>query len=407
MPYTQLRHRPTLARSRPQLGFTLIELLVAMLLGLVTVIVVAQVMLMAESRKRAATSGSDATTTGAMALYTIERDAKNAGFGIVGNLAALGCEIRVKNGSNPTEKFVLAPVVITQGASGAPDTITFTASTKEGAPLPTKVTVDHPPQAANFFVQSALGIVEGDLMIAVPPSIGTDNWCSVFQVTNDTSPGGGNSQGGGQGQNQVLHNSGLSPWNQAGGQTIFPSPDGYPAGSTLINLGAMSRRTYSIVNADTDADDGDSIVDINSLRVTWLDTSTNSSQIRNIYSQVVQLQAEYGTDANLADDDVRVTNWTTTTPAIDGSDSAGWQAIKAIRVAVVARSNVYEKDVVTDEGTGDTYSTCRASSPRAVCWAGGAINNLNTNNPGTDDWQHYRYRVYEAVLPIRNVIWQQ
>lgn len=391
MPYTAPRPPTSLARPRRQLGFTLIELLVAMLLGLVTVLVVAQVMLMAESRKRTATSGSDATTTGAMALYTIERDAKNAGFGMTPNLAALGCEIRAKNGSNPTQTYILAPVVITQGANGTPDTITFTASTKEGAPLPTKVTVDHPPQAANFFVQSALGIVEGDLMVAVPPSISSGNWCSVFQVTNDTSPGGGNSQGGGQGQNQVLHNSGLSPWNQAGGQTIFPSPDGYPAGSTLINLGAMSRRTYSVVN--------------NSLNLTWLDTSTNANLSRDIYTQVVQLQAEYGTDANLADNNVRVTNWTATTPAVN--DNAGWQAIKAVRVAVVARSNVYEKEAVTAAGTGTTYSTCRASSPRAVCWAGGAINNLNTNNPGTDDWQHYRYRVYEAVLPIRNVIWQQ
>ena len=374
-----------------QRGFTLIELLVAMLLGLVTVLVVAQVMLMAESRKRTATSGSDANTTGAMALYTIERDAKNAGFGMAANLSALGCEIRAKNGSSATQTYILAPVVITQGASGAPDTITFTASTKEGAPLPTKVTVDHPPQATNFFVQSALGITEGDLMIAVPPAIGSSSWCSVFQVTNDTSPGGGNSQGGGQGQNQVLHNSGQSAWNQAGGQTIFPTPDGYPSGSTLINLGAMSRRTYSVAS--------------NSLNLTWLDTATNTNQTRVIYPQVIQLQAEYGTDANLADNNVRVTAWTTTTPAVN--DNAGWQAIKAIRVAVVARSDVYEKDVVTVAGTGNTYSTCRASSPRAVCWAGGAINNLNANNPGSTDWQHYRYRVYEAVLPIRNVIWQQ
>ncbi|WP_306567439.1 PilW family protein [Aquabacterium sp.] len=390
MPYTQLRHSPALARSRPQLGFTLIELLVAMLLGLVTVIVVAQVMLMAESRKRTATSGSDATTTGAMALYTMERDARNAGFGMTTNAGALGCEIKAKHGSNATQTYVLAPIVITQGSSGAPDTITFTASTKEGVPLPTKVTVDHPSTAANFFVQSALGITEGDLMIAVPTTPSSTNWCSVFQVTNDTAPGGGNSQGGGQGQNQVLHNSGLSSWNQAGGQTIFPTA-GYPAGSTLINLGAMSRRTYSIVS--------------NGLQLTWLNTTDGSSQTRDLYPQVIQLQAEYGTDTDLADNNVRVTNWTTTTPA--ANDNAGWQAIKAVRVAVVARSNVYEKDVVTATGTGTTYSTCRASSPRAVCWAGGAINNLNTNNPGTDDWQHYRYRVYEAVLPIRNVIWQQ
>lgn len=383
-------HRPNTTRPRPQKGFTLIELLVAMLLGLITVLVVAQVMLMAEGRKRTATSGSDANTTGAMALYTIERDARNAGYGMTTNPAALGCEIKAKNGSNPTETYVLAPVVITQGANGAPDTVVFTASTKEGVPLPTRVTVDHPPQATNFFVQSALGITEGDLMIAVPATPSGSNWCSVFQVTNDTAPGSGNSQGGGQGQNQVLHTSGLSPWNQAGGQTIFPNT-GYPAGSTLINLGAMSQRTYSIVG--------------NGLQLTWLDTATGTTPARALYPQVIQLQAEYGTDTNLADNNTRVTNWTTTTPA--ANDNAGWQAIKAIRIAVVARSNVYEKDVVTEAGTGNTFSTCRASNARAVCWAGGAINVLNANNPNSDDWQHYRYRVYEAVLPIRNVIWQQ
>lgn len=389
MPYTPYPH-PGFAQARQQLGFTLIELLVAMLLGLVTVLVVAQVMLMAESRKRTATSGSDATVTGAMALYTMERDARNAGFGMTTSAAALGCEIKAKHGSGSTQTFVLAPVVITQGANGAPDTITFTASTKEGVPLPTLVTVDHPATAANFFVQSALGITEGDLMIAVPPSPSSTNWCSVFQVTNDTSPGGGNSQGGGQGQNQVLHNSGLSPWNQAGGQTIFPA-SGYPTGSTLINLGAMARRTYSVVN--------------NGLQLTWLNTTTGASQTRDLYPQVIQLQAEYGTDTNLADNTVQVSNWTTTTPA--ANDNAGWQAIKAIRVAVVARSNVYEKEAVTVAGTGTNFAACQASSPRAVCWAGGAITNLNTNSPGTDDWQHYRYRVYEAVLPIRNVIWHQ
>lgn len=378
------------------MGFTLVELLVAMLLGLVTVLVVAQVMLMAESRKRTATSGSDTTTTGAMALYTIERDARNAGFGMVPNLAALGCTIKAKyaaggGGTPTTYEYVLTPVVITQGTNGAADSITFSSSTKEGGALPTRVTVDHPVQAANFFVDSTLGINEGDLMIAVPPAPSSSNWCSVFQVTNDTSPGGGNSQGGGQGQNQVLHNSGQSAWNQAGGQTIFPS-GGYPTGSILINLGDMSRRTYSMVTGG-------------GLQLTWQDTSTGTAQTRNLYPHIVQLQAQYGTDANLADNNTRVTNWTDTTPA--ANDNAGWQAIKAIRVAVVARSDVYEKEVVTISATNAQCNDMANRPKRAVCWAGGAITNLNVNNPGANDWQHYRYRVYEAVLPIRNVIWQQ
>lgn len=376
-------HRPANHLRAQQAGFSLVELLVAMLIGLITVVVVAQVMLMTESRKRTATSGSDANVTDSMALFTIERDARNAGFGM-GGAAALGCPIRAKFGNNTTITYTLAPVIITQGDSGAPDTISFAASAKDGVPLPVTVTVDHPQTATNFFVQSDLGINQGDIMIAVPPPGSTD-WCSVFQVTNDTSTGG--SGGGGQGQNQVLHTAGLSPWNQAGGQTIFPDA-GYPQGSTLINMGAMSMRAYSIAN--------------NSLRLTWLDTTDGTNKTRDLYPDVIQLQAEYGLD-DLSTPAIQITSWTTTTP----TTPAQWQAVKAIRLAVVARSNVYEKTVVTHAGSGSTFSECRASHPRAVCWAGGPINQLNANNPGTDDWQHYRYRVYENVIPLRNVIWQQ
>ena len=376
--FSRLSHQP----QARQAGFSLIELLVAMLIGLITVVVVAQVMLMTESRKRTATSGSDANVTDSMALFTIERDARNAGFGM--SVGSLGCQIRAKFGNTTTITYTMAPVVITQGDNGAPDTISFASSAKDGVPMPVNVTVDHPQTATNFFVQSDLGITEGDIMIAVPPP-GSPDWCSVFQVTNDTSTGGGG--GGGQGQNQVLHNSGLSPWNQAGGQTIFPDA-GYPQGSTLVNMGAMSMRAYSIAN--------------NSLRLTWLDTTDGTNKTRDLYPDVIQLQAEYGLD-DLSTPLVQVTTWTTTTP----TSPAEWQAVKAIRLAVVARSNVYEKEVVTQAGSGATYSECRNANPRAVCWAGGAINELNANNAAADDWQHYRYRVYENVIPIRNVIWQQ
>ena len=26
---------------------------------------------------------------------------------------------------------------------------------------------------------------------------------------------------------------------------------------------------------------------------------------------------------------------------------------------------------------------------------------------GNPDWQYYRYRVYETIIPLRNVMWQQ
>jgi type IV pilus assembly protein PilW len=108
------------------------------------------VLLQTESRKRTSTAGSDATTTGAMGLYTIERDARNAGYGMTAQLAVLGCEIRMQFAGNPTETFTLAPVTITQGANGTPDTIRFMASNKEGVPVPIRVAVDHPPHGCQL-----------------------------------------------------------------------------------------------------------------------------------------------------------------------------------------------------------------------------------------------------------------
>lgn len=382
---------------RQATGFSLIELMVAMMIGLITVLATAQALQLSGSRKQTATSGSDATITGAMALYTIERDARNAGFGMTTSANALSCEIRAKYDTSSAQSFALAPAVITQGSNGAPDTIQFMASTKEGVPLPIKVTTDHSVTAANFFVQSDLGIEEGDMMIAVPPNPDANNWCSVFQVTNDTSPGNGGSNGAGQGQNQVIHNSGQSKWNQPGGQTIFPN-NGYPTGSTLINLGSFAQHTYSIAS--------------NGLQLTMFNAGNGAASSVDLYPQVIQLQAEYGIDANPSDSVTTVGSWTTTTP----TTAAGWQGVKAIRIAIVTRSAIWEKLEKDTSGTDipltvtSTDANCinpSARNPRAVCWSGGAINALNTDNPNTDDWQHYRYSVHEAVIPLRNVIWQQ
>lgn len=385
MSHTPLRHRSAFVRPRPQLGFTLVELLVAMLLGLVTVIVVAQVMLMAEGRKRTTTSGSEATVNSAMALYTIERDARNAGYGMTAVLSALGCEIRAVHKDTGAMNFALTPVVIEQGPSGGPDKITFMTSTKDGAPLPV-IVKEHPTPSANFKVTSSSGIVDGDIMIAVPPE-GSPDWCSLFEVTKDGSekkndPG------------NVQHNSGNpAVWNLPNSKDLFP-PAGYNKGY-LINLGRWSVRTYSIAD--------------NGLSLTALNTTTGKNEARELFPHIIQLQAEYGVD-DTADDITSITEWAETTP----STTTDWQKVKAIRVAVVARSDVYEKTGgaaddgrVTEEGDLNAidFDACREANARAVCWAGGTIK-VQTSAADTE-WEHYRYRVYEAVIPIRNVIWRE
>ena len=52
-------------------GFTLVELMVAMVIGLVTTLVITQVLAFSEGQKRTTTSGSDAQVNGSLALYTL------------------------------------------------------------------------------------------------------------------------------------------------------------------------------------------------------------------------------------------------------------------------------------------------------------------------------------------------
>lgn len=358
-------------------GFSLIELMIGLLIAMLTVAVIMQIMVFSEGQKRTTTSGSDAQINGNLALYSIERDAKNAGYGMTSNLTALGCEIRAKYGNNPTMIFSLAPVTITDGANGAPDTIQFLASSKEAGSLPTKIVVNHPQTAANFFVESDVGIFENDIMLAVPAIPSVDKWCTVFQVTNDPNPGNGNNQGGGQGQNQVLHNSGQSDWNQPGGQNIFPN-GGYVIGDYLINLGALINHIYSIANVGGSQP--------RALQLQILSTATGASTTNELYPHIVDLQAQYGKDngsnGGTADDGI-VDGWDNTTP----TNNAGWRQVLAIRFAVLARSVNWEKNVVTFN---------------APTWAGGTF--VMTWN---QNWGHYRYKVYETVTPLRNVIWHQ
>ena len=76
--------------------------------------------------------------------------------------------------------------------------------------------------------------------------------------------------------------------------------------------------------------------------------------------------------------------------------------IKSIHIAVVARSGLREKDVVTNVCT-----TAKGTVNNGPCaWddtnfdAAPAID--LSNDP---DWQYYRYRVFDTIIPLRNMIW--
>jgi len=369
---------------RRQQGFTLIELMVGVVLGMLTILAIAQVLVVSEGRKRTITSGADAQISGALGLYAIQREVQMAGYGVSANPAALGCMVKYKVDTNPIANFTLAPVVIENGADGS-NIITVLKSTKSSFSVPIKITENHAADGSYFVVQSAVGVVENDLLIAVPPTPSATDWCSVVQVK--------------QGATNLLTTINIphaeasdADWNQPASANLLPTA-GYPAaGSYLLDVGALSLRRFSVDTA-TQA----------------LQTSTLSraggmwTTAEDAQPQVVMLRAMYGKDTNA---DNVVDTYDNDTPAT----TAGWQQVLSIRVILVARSAQFEKD---NEGGGNaTSSTLQwdlgttgvAVAGATSCHTNRQCLSLSLTHLGAD-WNKYRYKVYDTVVPLRNMLW--
>lgn len=361
-------------------GFTLIELMVGVALGLLATIVIAQVFLQSEGNKRAATSGADAQVSGAAALFTLQRDIQAAGYGLTGWPDGLGCTLSASyNGAvvlNPATD-VLAPVVIGFGNSAtASDTITLMSSGKAGYSVPIKVTAAHGQTDGQFSVASNLGVVVNDLMLAMPADAG--GACTLFMASSVTP------------SNSIAHATDTG-WNAS--TAIFPS-GGYPVGSMLLDLGPNPvRRRYAVDTTNW------------TLQVQELLTATGIGASQEIFPQVVLMKALYGKVTTAGGP---VASYSARAPLT----SADWRFIQSIRLVIVARSAQYEREEVTNSAQLDwdlgpltldnasnlgTQRTCNTSNTCVTL-------NVSASGPGTD-WKHYRYKIFDTIVPLRNVVW--
>jgi type IV pilus assembly protein PilW len=430
---------PLPGRRAAQAGATLIELMVGVVIGMLAVLVIAQVALVYEGQKRSTTSGSDAQVNGALALQTLQRDIQMSGYGITSGLSAVGgaampaagCPIRATLGglSAPQAPQLLAPVVIDNGADGAPDKVHIMSSGQANFSVPIPVAgplaradVIHASTDTAFVLPTNknVGNAQGDLMLAVHVPDGTNSGdCTLFNINmngmnqlvrvgavesegttplgadiaagtplfENTAPVGGLTVGPRLGHVSDATPSGL--WN--GGTPLFPLKFNAPVdplkpNSYLINLGQPAKFIYRSYS-----------VGANGLSVLMFNAGTGGTSSQDIYSGIVSLQAVYG-KALGATDPLQASVWNADDPALDTADSSGavikgWSRVVAVRIAVVARSQQYEKTEVT---------------PSLPQWHpdGVTATDLKIDTSTSTDWKHYRYKVYESVVPLRNMIWQ-
>lgn len=349
-------------RSR---GFSLVEVMVAMLIGLIGTIVIFQTFAVSEAQRRTTTGGGDAQQNGLLALAGIERDARLSGFGI--NYANLyGCTTNLHDEGPPVRNttFAFVPAQITDGASGAPDSLTFAYGSSNKLVAPAKLLVTTAVGALSLRVDNQFGFLVDDLIIA--GQVGTN--CSLFQTTavsvDTLSFAVGNYTNSNGGTSSARHN------NATGASVAYAAwDDTTSTGTRVFNLGATPIvGTYSISS--------------NQLAFQNVITDSTASPV---IDGIVQLQAEYGKDTNA---DSAVDTWNATAPVT----AVDWSNVLAIRVAVVARSPLPEKP-------NATTNLCD-TTPVAPSWLGGSID--VSSDP---DWKCYRYRVFQTVIPLRNVLW--
>lgn len=353
--------------SQMQRGFGLTELMVGALISIIASMVIFQVFSTAERQKRTTTGAADAQSNGAIATYMIERDVKMAGWGMNYSVFS-GCTNVFSYYNNGTTTSTLsdlfASAKITDGGSN-PDSITIQYYDNPSADQNFKFAMttlrsSMPQSSSELNVNSVYGCAENALAIVKQGAN-----CTLMQIT--------------QVQKAALklqHNPGGTPtYNPS---AAYQNANGWPAYSTGAQMQCFPAtqiytRTYAIGT--------------NHLTL----QETGIAGTMQVAPEIVDLQAEYGVAPAGSQ---TVNQWVAATGSwVSPLSTANASRVKALRIAVVARSAQAEKP----DASG-TCSTTTSTSGWSTWASFPAIAQLA-------DWQCYRYKVFETIVPLRNVIW--
>ncbi|MET0682901.1 MAG: PilW family protein [Casimicrobiaceae bacterium] len=350
-------------RWRAERGVGLMEVMISLVIGMLLVLVIYQVYEISESQKRTITSGSDAQQNASYGVFVLGRDISMAGNGIASAAASLDICAMLRP----------IPVLIDAGAGPSdPDTITvlYGGSSSLSTPVQFK---QNATGAQDYVVPGPVGFSQNDVIAAVQGA----------NCTLSTINPGGVAVDGVTGFSTIGHTLTATPGNNT-------TATYNAVGATLINLGqaaAMGRVAYTV---DTTG---------HALRTQNL--LPTAGPVNPVINDVVNLKAQYGLDTN---NDGSIDAWQDATGGVWSAANlpaqplATLQQIRAVRIAIVTRSAQYEKDALT-AGTppgmpnGTIGLFCDPAPTCAV-----------TMTLAADD-QHYRYKVLETSVPLRNAMW--
>lgn len=353
-----------------QAGFTLVEIMVGLGIGMLATVVIIQVISVFEAQRRTTTGTADAQTNGGIALYVIGRELQTAGYPLMPvTNSALECATLIVNGTADTSTpNRLSPVAIADNVAGTgvnaspSDTITLRYGSATMGGVPTQITAVVGSIAT---VGSSLGCAVGDTTL----------------ITNATA---------------CAMSTASAVDGVAKTVTLANAPAAGDVGANLACMGTWNEVTFAVNNGN-------------------LERKVGTSASVPIVAGVVNLQAQYGISATANSN--QVIQWVNASGATWAAPTlADRNRIKAVRVAVVARNAKIEPSAVTA-----ACSSTTAAAPTGLC-AWDATSALPSPvvapfiaspapaidlSAGDPDWLRYRYRVFETIIPLRNMVWSR
>ncbi len=328
--------------------------MVSMMIGMFGVLIMMQVLSVSEEQKRTTTSGNDAMNEGVLALYALQSDVRMSGYGIT-DPKILGCALTLRAGVTLAS---LSPVMVNSanitGADANTDTLLAFYSNSYGTP------------------QGDVVIGAGNTM-QTPSAFVINDWVVVGPVVRPAPC--------------TLTLDRVA--NVAGATVTLTSGAALTVGDTIFNLGQTYRAIgYAVRNGNLTTCD-------------YTNAGLNCAAAgswNSIASNIVSLRAQYGRDTTAPGMDGFVDSYDQATPdpVATPNTLCGWSRISAVRMALVARSTQMEKEEVT--AVAPLWDGSAAGNP-----AGSTAAAINLT--GDANWKNYRYKVFQTLVPIRNMSW--
>lgn len=394
-------------------GFSLIELLVSMAIGLIVTLAITTTLIKNESTQRSSTALNDVSQTANYSTFSIDRVGRSAGSGFSQFRRSFGCLLHAAAGTVPilppsaplpdpfnstiggTVPIRLAPILIIDGGANSSSVVTgsdqlLIMGGEHGGSQNALVMKPGTATATTMNVSSTFDLAGGDMVIVAETT--PNGNCMVQQV--------GSTSG-----NMITF-----------GGTYFQS---VAAGVSLATMGSNKMAAVFPIGNASSANSQPSFfaygINIKNQLVRYNLLNPNPTPTADdavpMAENIVSLQAIYGTSAATAalnDPAVTATPlvWIAPTGAfaastsgllVDGTiatnETAAKQAqndfstIKAVRVAMVVKSPILEKEPVSPT-TLDLFSDIPSQT-------------LKYNLPAGEEY--YRHRIIETLIPIRNM----